>query len=820
MKTGTQKLTWLCLLVLMTALLSGNGAVTLAASQPDLPSAPVKMGSAAPAAALPGPKTFDLCASDGSLTMPDGAVVPIWGFVATASCGPGLVTALPGPELRAVAGDSVTINLANALAVPTSILIPGQALTASGGAPGAFTVEAAPGGAVTYTFTAAGPGPFLYESGTDAERQVAMGLYGALVVESGVAGQAYGPESAFDAEAVLVMSEIDPTLNADPYAFDMLNYKPLYWLLGGKAYPDTALIPAPAGGRLLLRYLNAGFTNLSMSLMGAHQQLVARESYPLAAPYLAVAETVPAGQTMDAIVSIPLDQPVGSRLAVFNRNLYVTNGAGYPGGMLAFIEVGAAPPPPPPPSFGVSVAPASAAASGAPGSSITYTLDVTNTGTASDSYTVTVSGNAWTTTAPTSVGPLAAGATAPVSVSVLVPAGAADGDSDLATITFTSVGDGAQSASASLTTTAQAAPPPPPPVYGVSIAPASDGQSAPAGDTTTYALTVTNTGDTSDSFTITVSGNAWTTTAPASVGPLAAGASAPLSVDVSIPAGAANGDSDLATITVTSQGDAAQFATSTLTTTAFVQPVSQVLYFSTASNQAVPGVAGPYDDADIYAWDGAAFSRVFDGSAAGLPGNTDIDALQVVDLDTFYVSFNRDGGTSVPGLGNVPDEDIVLYDAGAWSLYFDGSAVGLNEDGEDVDAFGFLPDGSLVISTLGNVNPAPDLPGTHQDEDMLRCVPTGLPVTSCAWSFYFDGSDVGLANNNGEDVDGLAISGSDIYISTLGNFAVTGLSGEGRDVFVCSTATTGEATACTGFSLFFDGSAVGLTDLIDALDVP
>ncbi|MCP5092185.1 MAG: hypothetical protein GY949_14810, partial [Gammaproteobacteria bacterium] len=89
---------------------------------------------------------------------------------------------------------------------------------------------------------------------------------------------------------------------------------------------------------------------------------------------------------------------------------------------------------------------------------------------------------------------------------------------------------------------------------------------------------------------------------------------------------------------------------------------TDVLYFSTANNSAVTGVAGPYDRADIYQWDGASFSRFFDRSAAGLLGHADINALLVVDADTFYMSFLRNGGTVVPTLGSVDDSDIVLFD--------------------------------------------------------------------------------------------------------------------------------------------------------------
>ncbi len=251
--------------------------------------------------------------------------------------------------------------------------------------------------------------------------------------------------------------------------------------------------------------------------------------------------------------------------------------------------------------------------------------------------------------------------------------------------------------------------------------------------------------------------------------------------------------------------------------TAYVAVVAaDSLYFSTAGDFAVPDVGGPYDDADIYLWNGSVFSRVFDGSLAGLPNNADIDALYAVDSDTFYMSF-RANNTNTP-IGTVDDSDIVMYDAGTWSMYFDGSDVGLTTDNEDVDAFDFLPDGSIVISTLGN--PSVGIAG-DSDEDLLRCEGTFGATTTCSWSLYFDGSDIGLGGNASEDVDGASVVGSTIYLSTNGAFNTGGgNTGQGSDVFACNAATTGTATACASFSLYFDGSVNGVSNNIDAIQVP
>ena len=96
------------------------------------------------------------------------------------------------------------------------------------------------------------PGTFLYQAAPlpNAEHQVAMGLYGALVVHPTTAGQAYDDvPTAFNDEAVLVLSEIDPALNnrANKTTFDMRNYAPKYFLINGKAYPDTAAIVERCG---------------------------------------------------------------------------------------------------------------------------------------------------------------------------------------------------------------------------------------------------------------------------------------------------------------------------------------------------------------------------------------------------------------------------------------------------------------------------------------------------------------------------------------------------------------------------------------------
>lgn len=110
------------------------------------------------------------------------------------------------------------------------------------------------------------------------------------------------------------------------------------------------------------------------------------------------------------------------------------------------------------------------------------------------------------------------------------------------------------------------------------------------------------------------------------------------------------------------------------------------LYFSTVGNTNPPGVTGTADDADVYRWDGTAFSRVVDATAIGLPAATNVDGLVWQDATHQYWSFAPDT-TTFPGLGNVQDEDVVHRSGTVWAVYFDGTAHGLGTSGNlDVDA--------------------------------------------------------------------------------------------------------------------------------------
>jgi len=277
------------------------------------------------------------------LTLPDASVVnvPMWGFVCDpgATSNPDCVPSATGsPQINAIEGDNLNIHLSSVLPVPTSVVIPGQA---GGGNPvmttdtrgrsrvRSFTDETLATSPVIYNWTNLRAGTYLYQSGYQPSLQVPMGLYGALVVNAG-ADQAY-PDVAYDKDAVLLFSELDPVQNARVaaasgiptpdcvslarYVADgtvgypcTIDYNPTYFLVNGETAPNLANLGQTIDSDVLLRLLNAGLRTHIPSIVGLELTLVAEDGnrYPGSAPQQSHA-LLPAGKTLDALVKIPAD---------------------------------------------------------------------------------------------------------------------------------------------------------------------------------------------------------------------------------------------------------------------------------------------------------------------------------------------------------------------------------------------------------------------------------------------------------------------------------------------------------------------------------
>jgi uncharacterized membrane protein len=205
---------------------------------------------------------------------------------------------------------------------------------------------------------------------------------------------------------------------------------------------------------------------------------------------------------------------------------------------------------------GIALFPTSAQAVGLPGDLVTYTLRVTNTLPISNSLNLTLNGESWISELSSSlVGPLGPGEGQDFSVTVQVPQSASGGESDSVIVTASSVFPGVFPVTATLTSSATN-------VYGLSLAPAANELTGLPGATVTHTLVLTNTGNTTDTFSISTSSEFSITITVDPETSFQGGAvtlgrdqTALISAAVSIPETALNGTSDTATLTVSSAGD-------------------------------------------------------------------------------------------------------------------------------------------------------------------------------------------------------------------------------------------------------------------------
>ena len=270
-----------------------------------------------------GTAAFNLYAFPFNMNLPDGSSLYMWGFGdmdngdnATHGNVYGLPQ-YPAPTLIVNQGDVVTINLTNT-GVPQAvgIVVAGHQLSASGGVAGLVTNVSrdknALGGVpetVTYTFTAAEPGTYIYHSlnGPNPGLHAEMGLQGAFIVRP--AGYdattnriAYEEaETDYDQEFLYLLTEVDPDIhfqmerghyahstNADRLA--------KIWFVNGRVFPDLfqgdfntlyphqpyqSLALANPGDRVLVREVNVGHDSHPFHHHGENLTFIGRDGRPL-----------------------------------------------------------------------------------------------------------------------------------------------------------------------------------------------------------------------------------------------------------------------------------------------------------------------------------------------------------------------------------------------------------------------------------------------------------------------------------------------------------------------------------------------------------
>jgi len=208
---------------------------------------------------------------------------------------------VPGPRLRVTEGDRVRIKVTNRLPESTTVHWHGLIVPNEMDGPAKITQPPIPpGGSYTYEFTTGQAGTFFYHTHDHADRQQALGLYGALIIDPKDALK----EPAADKEYVIQLQEWLKREGLTYPAMLMEGALPNYFTINGKAYPETETLRMRVGETIKLRFIgtNNNFVH-PMHVHGGPFTVVARDGYllPEAARFEADTVNVGPGQRYDVI---------------------------------------------------------------------------------------------------------------------------------------------------------------------------------------------------------------------------------------------------------------------------------------------------------------------------------------------------------------------------------------------------------------------------------------------------------------------------------------------------------------------------------------
>ncbi len=200
---------------------------------------------------------------------------------------------VPGPRIRITQGDRVRMIVKNNLPEGTSVHWHGLTVPNAMDGPADITQKPiAPGQSFTYEFTVTQWGTYFYHSHTNADRQEALGMYGALLIDPKNPSQA----PAYDQEALIQLGEWTVENGYTFPAMPMTGLEPNYFTINGKAYPATETINLKLGQRLLVRFMGTNSVDIHpMHIHGGPFKIVATDGNPVPSAAQIEKDTVDVG---------------------------------------------------------------------------------------------------------------------------------------------------------------------------------------------------------------------------------------------------------------------------------------------------------------------------------------------------------------------------------------------------------------------------------------------------------------------------------------------------------------------------------------------
>ena len=161
---------------------------------------------------------------------------------------------VPGPRIHVKEGDRIRIRVHNALPEPTTVHWHGLILPNAMDGPANITQDPiAPGGTFTYEFTTQQAGTYFYHTHAHSDRQQALGLYGALIIDPKEPAR----EPKADLEYTLQLQEWLTREGLTYPAMLMEGALPNFFTINGKSYPSTDTIKMKVGQTVKLRFIGS-----------------------------------------------------------------------------------------------------------------------------------------------------------------------------------------------------------------------------------------------------------------------------------------------------------------------------------------------------------------------------------------------------------------------------------------------------------------------------------------------------------------------------------------------------------------------------------